>query len=248
MSRVDDEARSEAAKPEQIRSLFDRVALRYDLANHVLSCGVDYYWRRRAVSVCSVGPGEEMLDMCCGTGDLTFTYARSEPEAKIVGCDFSGEMVEVARAKGTSLVDEGKLVAGQAEWVVGDCTDTGFEGGKFNLITCAFGVRNMQASLGRAVGEMYRLLAEGEHVCILEFSLPRFVLIRWAYMFYLCMVLPILGGLITGRFTSYRYLSKTICYWSKNVDLPGALREAGFRDVKSIPISLGVVTITLACR
>ena len=183
-----------------------------------------------------VKAGESVLDMCCGTGDVAFAFAKYRDGLRIVGCDFSEEMVEFARDKKRGA---------DIEWKVADCCSTDFAGGEFDIVSCAFGVRNF-AELGKGLGEMKRILKSGGRACILEFSLPRIKILRWVYLLYFKWVLPIVGGIISGRREGYQYLVDSVLKWDRKVDLANELRNAGFEKVVSRRLSFGIATIYIA--
>jgi demethylmenaquinone methyltransferase/2-methoxy-6-polyprenyl-1,4-benzoquinol methylase len=184
--------------------------------------------------------------MCCGTGDLAFSFAAGPAKLKkITGCDLSPEMVELAKEKQKQLRSEKSLP--EFEWAVADCTATDFENESFDIISCAFGVRNME-NLPNGLTEMHRLLRPGGRACILEFSLPKGMLMRWVYLIYLNWILPLLGGIISGRFSAYRYLAKSVKQWSQTVDLQAELKNAGFNSVVTKKLSLAVVTAYIAYK
>ena len=227
----------------RIKGLFDGIAGRYDLANSLLSFGMDSRWRQIAVDMTSPSDGEKLLDMCCGTGDLAFSFAESGVLEKITGCDLSGEMVELAKTKEKKLRAKGKLP--EFCWVVGDCTASGYDSESFDIISCAFGVRNME-NLSKGLGEMHRLLRAGGRACILEFSLPERTLMRWVYLVYLSWILPVVGGIISTRFSAYRYLARSVRQWSEGVDLEAELKAAGFDRVETRKLSMSAVTAYIA--
>ena len=230
---------SENKSSGRVRGVFDSIARRYDLANCLLSFGMDSYWRRAAVRLAGAKEGARVLDMCCGTGDLLFRFAKSGVEfGRLVGCDFSGEMIEIAKNKE-------KSGTGEIEWLVGDCCKTEFADGSFDIVICGFGVRNME-ELGAGLREMHRVLGEGGRACILEFSLPKTWFLRLLYRFYLGKVLPIVGGLVTGKFEAYRYLARTVASWDEKIDMGAELRAAGFSEVLVKKLSLGIATVYIA--
>lgn len=220
----------------RVRSLFGKISGRYDLANHLLSLGVDLWWRRVLVRMSGVKAGESVLDMCCGTGDVAFAFAKYRGGLRIVGCDFSEEMVEFAR---------GKKRGSDIEWKVADCCSTDFADGEFDVASCAFGVRNF-ADLGAGLREINRILKSGGRACILEFSLPRIRALRWAYLLYFKWVLPLVGGIISGNRQDYQYLVDSVLRWDREIDLAGELSEAGFDDIAVKRLSFGIATIHIA--
>ncbi|MBE0537211.1 MAG: bifunctional demethylmenaquinone methyltransferase/2-methoxy-6-polyprenyl-1,4-benzoquinol methylase UbiE [Phycisphaerae bacterium] len=229
----------------KVRDIFGRIAPRYDLANHVLSLGIDFHWRKKAVRLMQPLAGRRVLDMCCGTGDLTLAFTRAG--ANVVGCDFSPDMVELAALKETRLRARGKLPDTPITWRIDDCTATGFDAQSFDIVSCAFGVRNM-ADHSAGVAEMHRLLRPGGTVCILEFSLPTNPIVRAAYLTYFRWIMPLVGGLITGRTAAYRYLRDSVRKWHENVDLAAELRSAGFENIQAAPLTLGITTLYRATR
>src|SRR3954452_18382773 len=182
--------------PEAVRSMFDRIASRYDLANHLLSGGVDFLWRWRAAELVSQWQPQRVLDLATGSGDLALAIARKLPKAEITGADFSEEMLAIARSKGL------------ARTVVADAVQLPFPDQSFDCVTVAFGLRNM-ADWGAALREMARVLTTGGHVLVLDFSLPAGML-RPVYRVYLHQILPLVAATITGRKDAYDYLAASI--------------------------------------
>jgi demethylmenaquinone methyltransferase/2-methoxy-6-polyprenyl-1,4-benzoquinol methylase len=227
-------------KSEKVKNVFNSIAFRYDLANHLLSFGTDYRWRRIAVKMTNPAKDDHLLDMCCGTGDLSFSFAKAQTP-KITGADFSPEMIELARQK------QNKRSFPQTEfnWTVADCTATGFDPESFDIISCAFGVRNL-ADLPKGLTEMHRLLTPAGRACILEFTLPKNPLVKFAYLLYFRYLLPLIGGLITGKLAAYKYLADSVQKWDSDIDLPTELKNAGFQQVTTKPLSFGIAAIYLA--
>lgn len=226
----------------KISGMFDRIASRYDLANHLLSGGVDFLWRRLAVRLAGPKTGDVVLDMCCGTGDLAFCFAARSEVSKVVGCDFSGEMVRLARQKEQKLAKKGKFGDTEFEWNVADCTATSYQSESYDIISCGFGVRNMD-DLDAGLAEMHRLLKTGGRACIIEFTLPKNALFRPMYLFYLRYILPIFGAIITRKLSAYRYFADSIVKWDRDVDLSKSLKAAGLEKVTVKPLSKGIASI-----
>ena len=176
--------------------MFGRIARRYDFANHVLSGGADFLWRRRAAQIVRGWQPQRVLDLATGSGDLALALQRRLPEATIVAADFSSEMLEVARRKGVR------------ETVLADALQLPFEPESFDCVTVAFGLRNM-ADWDAAILEMSRVLRPRGHLLVLDFSLPGGAL-RPAYRFYLHRCLPLLASLVTGQKAAYDYLGGSI--------------------------------------
>lgn len=233
----------DSSKSASVNRLFGNIASRYDLANHVLSLGIDRRWRKRAATLSVGRAGGKLLDMCCGTGDFAISFAKGKmPPKQITACDFNEEMVDAGRVKCQKIAD-----AADIKFMVQDCTATDLDDGSFDVISCGFGVRNM-ADLDKGLLEMHRLLTDGGKVCILEFSLPKIKPVRWLYLAYFIYILPIIGGIISGNFGAYRYLVSSVRDWEKNVDLPKKLTEAGFDMLTVEPVSMGIATIYIAVK
>lgn len=226
----------------RVAGMFDGIARRYDLANHLLSGGVDFLWRRLAVKLSAPKKGDVVLDMCCGTGDLAFCFAKNSGAAKVVGCDFSDKMVRLARLKEEKLAKKGKFTDTELEWSTADCTATTYDDETYDIISCGFGVRNM-ADLDSGLKEMHRLLKKEGRVCIIEFTLPENAVFRTAYLLYLRYILPIFGGIITGKLSAYGYFANSIVKWDKEVDLEYSLKAAGLKKVTVKPLSNGIAKI-----
>lgn len=199
--------------------------------------GVDILWRNRAVGLTDPNPGDKVCDMCCGTGDLTGEFLKtSNSPAEIVGCDFSEEMIELAKKKFRD-----KPIA----FSVQDCTSTNFQNEYFDIVSCAFGVRNLK-DLDAGLHEMNRILKPEGKICILEFSLPTNKLIRCMYLLYFKYVLPVIGGIITFDMSAYRYFVKSVIDWNNNTDLKEKLKEKGFETILKEPLTFGIATIHIA--
>ena len=212
--------------------MFQRIARRYDLANHLLSGGLDFWWRHRAAEIVRRWNPRRVLDLATGSGDLALTIARKLPQAEITGADFCAEMLEVARAKGLTNT------------VVADALHLPFADASFDAVTVAFGLRNM-ADWGAALAEMARVLAPGGHLLVLDFSLPRGPL-RPLYRVYLHRCLPWFAGIVTGEKQAYDYLGASIEEFPSGQEMCALIEASGFRDAQAQPLSGGIVTIYCA--
>jgi demethylmenaquinone methyltransferase / 2-methoxy-6-polyprenyl-1,4-benzoquinol methylase len=218
--------------PEKVRAMFGRIARRYDLANHVLSGGADFLWRRRAAKIVEAWKPGRVLDLATGSGDLALALQRRLPEATIVAGDFSSEMLEVARRKGVR------------ETVLADALQLPFEAESFDCVTVAFGLRNM-ADWGAALREMARVLRVGGHLLVLDFSLPAGAL-RPAYRFYLHRCLPLLASIVTGQKAAYDYLGGSIEKFPSGGEMIELIEKNGFATASAEPLTGGIATIYAA--
>ncbi len=228
------EAQAADRDPAAVRAMFGRVARRYDLANHLLSGGLDFWWRHRASEIVRQWQPRRVLDLATGSGDLALTIARKLPEAKITGADFSPEMLAVAREKGLTNT------------IVADALELPFADASFDVVTVAFGLRNM-ADWGAALAEMARVLTPEGHVLVLDFSLPRGGW-RPLYRAYLHHCLPWLAGIITGQKAAYNYLGDSIEKFPSGREMCALLETSGFRNAQAQPLSRGIVTIYCGTR
>lgn len=194
----------ENSKKTRVREMFDSIAPRYDLLNHLLSFGVDRLWRRRMVGVVAAGTPAAILDVAAGTGDVAVALARRLPAARITGIDLSGEMLAVGRGKVArrGLCDRIELVQGDAEQL-------SFPDGTFDAVTIGFGIRNF-GSIEAGLAEAFRVLRPGGRLCILEFSTPRGRCFGPLYRFYFHRILPLVGRLISKDDSAYTYLPESV--------------------------------------
>jgi demethylmenaquinone methyltransferase/2-methoxy-6-polyprenyl-1,4-benzoquinol methylase len=215
--------------PEAVRAMFGRIARRYDLANHVLSGGADFLWRRRAAKMVAAWQPKRVLDLAAGSGDLTLAIQRRLPAATIVAADFSPEMLEIAKRKGVRHT------------VLADALQLPFEATSFDCVTVAFGLRNM-ADWSAALREMSRVLRPGGHLLVLDFSLPSGAL-RPAYRFYLHRCLPLLASLVTGQRDAYDYLGGSIEKFPSGGEMVDLIEKNGFATASAEPLTGGIATV-----
>jgi demethylmenaquinone methyltransferase/2-methoxy-6-polyprenyl-1,4-benzoquinol methylase len=215
-----------------VRQMFEGVAPRYDLLNRVLSLGIDRSWRRAVVASLGLGEGHVALDLCCGTGDLALEIAGS---ARCVACDFTWNMLTRAQSKAT---DAGASIGLAAA----DTLSLPFPDDTFDAATVAFGLRNL-ADMDRGLREMRRVLKTGGKLAILEFSHPRGPLLRAPYRFYLNVLLPRLGDLLSSKGEAYRYLAESIMGFPEPDTLVEMMRRAGLKDTGFQRLTGGIVAI-----
>jgi demethylmenaquinone methyltransferase/2-methoxy-6-polyprenyl-1,4-benzoquinol methylase len=216
-------------EPNTIRSLFARIAHRYDLANSLLSLGCDSLWRANVGARVKRWSPAAILDLATGSGVLAHELKKQMPGARVVGADFCAPMLACARRRGIS------------ELVVADGLALPFQDGQFDVVTVAFGLRNM-ASYDLALNEAGRVMRAGGHLVILDFSLPN-PPFRDLYRIYLHRVLPILAGWLTGEPDAYHYFAGTIEGFPKGEAMLELLRRCGFLNCDARPLSMGVVTV-----
>lgn len=218
----------------RVRAYFARIAHRYDLANHLLSLGIDVLWRIRAAKLIQGWNPKRILDLATGSGDLALTIQRACPEAFLVGADFCEPMLQEARKKGL------------ARLVVADALRLPFNENEFDAVSVAFGLRNM-ASWSGALFEIKRVLKSGGHILILDFGMPR-GLLRPFYRFYLHNILPTLAAIVTGERSAYDYLAASIDAFPNGEDMCRRLEESGFNRPAYIPLLGGVAAIYIASK
>lgn len=219
-------------EPTAVRAMFDRIAPRYDLANHLLSGGIDFWWRRRAVEIVTEWQPAHVLDLATGSGDLALAIKRRLPKVEIVGADFSSEMLLRAREKGLTNT------------VIADALNLPLPNESFDCVTVAFGLRNM-ADWSAALREMARVLRVDGHLLVLDFSIPA-GLLKPAYRFYLHRCMPLLAALITGQKDAYDYLGASIENFPRGSAMLSMMEANGFRGARAIPLTGGIASIYTA--
>ena len=218
-----------------VRRMFDGIAGTYDLLNRVLSMGTDVTWRRKTVDALAPQPGERILDLATGTGDLGLEAAGRDPGIAVTGADISTGMLRYGLGKGRDRAARMTFLAGDAERLP-------FEDAIFDGLTIGFGIRNV-AELDVGLSEMVRVLKPGGRVAILEFSQPHHFLMRTPYLFYFRNVLPNIGRLVSKDPSAYRYLYESVMRFPEGDVFCDRMRGAGFVDVVRHPLTFGIATI-----
>jgi demethylmenaquinone methyltransferase/2-methoxy-6-polyprenyl-1,4-benzoquinol methylase len=212
--------------------MFGRIARRYDFANHLLSGGADFLWRRRAAKIVAGWQPRDVLDLATGSGDLALAIQRRLPEAKVTAADFAPEMLEVARRKGVE------------QTVLADALQLPFQSASFDCVTVAFGLRNM-VDWDRALSEMARVLRAGGHLLVLDFSIPTGAL-QPLYRFYLHQCLPLLASIVTGQKAAYDYLGGSIEKFPSGGEMVELIERNGFTLATAEGLTGGIATIYTA--
>ena len=220
----------------RVREMFGTIASRYDLLNHLLSANVDKRWRRivaTRVREKLSSSGAHVLDVACGTGDLSQTLFEITG-ARVVGTDFCRPMLAVAAGK----------ISSQIPLIEGDALSLPFRNGSFDAVTIAFGLRNL-SSVENGLAELCRVLKPGSWVAVLEFSRPSNAVVRALYGLYFRNVLPILGGAVSGSLSAYTYLPASVQKFPDQSQLALLMRQAGFEQVQYENLTGGVAALHL---
>jgi demethylmenaquinone methyltransferase / 2-methoxy-6-polyprenyl-1,4-benzoquinol methylase len=223
--------------------MFGRIARRYDLANRVLSLGIDRYWRFKLVQAVKVKASHAVLDLATGSGDVAFALARCLPAAiPIVGMDFCAPMLVEAEAKLAAFPQ----IRGRVRFALGDALQIPAADAGFDAVTIAFGLRNV-ADRPACLAEMRRVLRPGGHLFVLEFSQP-WAWVRPFYAFHMRFVAPAVAGWITGDRAAYDYLRTSIAAFPDHNGLSSEIRAAGFASVGVTRMTMGIVALHVARR
>jgi demethylmenaquinone methyltransferase/2-methoxy-6-polyprenyl-1,4-benzoquinol methylase len=232
--------------PDRIAAMFDGIAARYDLLNHLLTAGADRRWRRRAIASLELRGGESVLDVCAGTGDLAIAALGWRPApGRVIALDMAGSMLLRAARKAEAGGPPPSASGSNARVLPlmllrGDATMLPLPDGCADVVTNAFGVRNV-AALERALCEFRRVLRPGGRLSILEFGLPAGPILATACRAYLHTVVPLLGWLVSGDFRAYRYLARSVDAFPSGGAFADLMRKAGFEDVEFDNLAPGIV-------
>jgi demethylmenaquinone methyltransferase/2-methoxy-6-polyprenyl-1,4-benzoquinol methylase len=229
--------------------MFDAIAERYDFLNHLLSAGFDKQWRRRAVDVLHLTGRETVLDLCTGTADLALAATTGAARAgRVVGIDFSGAMLQIARDKVYRAGPAGSSTpASRVALVRGDATQIPLADASVDATTIGFGIRNVERP-AVACREILRVLRPRGTLVILEFSRPRSTLLRNLYLWYFRRVLPLVGRLVSKHPSAYTYLPESVQAFPSPEEFSQHLRDAGFGTVRAVPLTFGIVYMFVAVK
>ncbi|MCX6151895.1 MAG: bifunctional demethylmenaquinone methyltransferase/2-methoxy-6-polyprenyl-1,4-benzoquinol methylase UbiE [Ignavibacteriales bacterium] len=224
-------------KRNQVKRIFDTIAHRYDLLNHLLSFGTDIYWRNKALKLTKLNSNSVLLDVACGTGDFAIT-AKKLGVKNIFGADLSIQML--------------KLFNKKANWIRGNSIQMvaefpPFKEKSFTNITVAFGVRNFY-DIPKAFNSFVKILKPNGKLTILEFRLPKHKLFKVLYRFYFNKILPLIGRIISKDNEAYTYLPESVNEFDEKIKLQDLLRSAGFQTVEVHPLTFGIVQVVIATK
>ena len=222
-----------ALDPLTNKAMFDRIAPTYDRLNHLLSLGIDRGWRRKAVRRLLPFRPRRVLDACCGTGDFSI-LRRDTLKAEVTGCDLSVGMMQIAREKAPDLRFEQQ-----------DCLHLTYGDASFDVVACAYGVRNFE-SLEDGLREFHRVLEPGGHLLILELSVPRRWPMTWGFWIYSRVIMRLVGRLVSRDRSAYEYLPESMAAFPQAEEVKALLQRVGFRRVSFHRYLFGLSTCFLA--
>lgn len=227
-------------KARYVARLFATIADRYDLITRLLSYGRDQQWKRRLIATAAIAPGERVLDLACGTGDLAFEAAARG--ARVIGLDLTPRMVHLARERARSAPGKG---AGRASFTVGDMMSLPVPDASFDVITTGYGLRNVPV-LDESIREIHRVLKPGGRLLSLDFNRPTFGPLRAAYLAYLTVVGSTVGWALHGDPDTYRYIPESIKRYPGAEAVVHRLRDAGFGEARWEAVLGGLMAIHVA--
>lgn len=221
-------------KKDRVQRIFDSISGKYDLLNHLLSAGIDIYWRKKALKLTGVDSSTRLLDVACGTGDFSIT-ARKFGVKNITGADLSLNMLKIYNDKTSKI--QGRTVQCVAE-------NLPFKEKSFTNITVAFGVRNFYDIL-QGFKQFHSVLSDGGKATILEFRMPNNPIVKMGYNFYFTRILPFVGRLISKDPEAYTYLPESVQDFDKNINISELLTEAGFSKIHYRSLTFGICQVVI---
>ena len=227
-------------KGKVVEEMFDNIASTYDTLNHRLSWNIDKSWRKKAIRRLAPFSPKTILDIATGTGDFAIMSAKMLLPKTLIGADISDKLMEIGRQKVKEEGLEG-IISFQKE----DCLNLTFPSNTFDAVTAAFGIRNFQ-DLEKGLGEMYRVLKKGGHLCIIELTTPISFPMKQLFKIYSKVVLPFYGRLISKDSSAYDYLNKTIAAFPQGETMMNILQSAGFTKTSFTRLTFGICTMYIA--
>ena len=224
-------------KKAKVKKMFDNIAGRYDFLNHLLSFGLDFYWRKKALKLSGLNSDSILLDVACGTGDVAI-QAKKMGVQKIFGADFSYNMLSLFDKKAIWI--DGNLVQMVAEKIP-------FKDESVTNITVAFGVRNFY-DIQEGFNSFHRILLPAGKATIIEFRMPSNKIVKALYKFYFKNILPVLGGIISGDKAAYTYLPDSVEEFDEKINLESLLKNSGFNEIKKYNFTFGTVQVVIATK
>lgn len=222
----------------KVNDLFNTIASRYDLLNDLQSFGLHRLWKRRLVHLAASQPGERVLDLCCGTGDIALAFARLGLE--VTGLDFSEQMLTIARHRAES---HGRVSGGPAiQFLHGDAQQIPFPDASFDIVSVGYGLRNL-ADWESGLREMKRVAKPGGRLLVLDFGKPPNRVLRTFYFVYLKYCVPILGWLFCGDADTHGYILKSLIDYAAQCGVAAQMRSLGLEDVRIINLVGGAMSI-----
>lgn len=230
----------------RIRRMFGEISGRYDLLNHLLSGGTDYYWRWRTVRKVAPSGSTPILDVCTGTGDLAIAYwKKAKRQVRVVGTDFTHEMLVIAQDKSRKLASPSSA---ELTFLEADTLQLPFEDSQFQIVSVAFGLRNVSDTVD-GLKEMTRVCAPGGQVAVLEFSMPTNKAFCALYRWYFRNVLPRIGQLLARNSeAAYNYLPQSVSQFPQGAELTGLMKQAGLKDCTWTPLTFGIATLYVGVK
>lgn len=227
------------SKKEQVATMFNNIAPKYDFLNQLLSLGIHKGWRRKAVNLLKVISPKTILDIATGTGDFAIEAMKLNPD-KVTGVDISEGMLKFGQEKINKLGLQNKI-----ELKSGDSENLPFPDNSFDAITVGFGVRNFE-NLEKGINDIYRVLNKGGMISILEFSKPVKFPVKQLYKVYFRYITPAIGKLFSKDSSAYTYLPESVNAFPDGENFLSILRKAGFKEEKAIPVTFGIASIYIA--
>ena len=220
-------------KKKYVKQMFNDISSTYDIINIISSFGIDRYWRYKLVNKIKMTPGQKLLDVATGTGDVAFGFYKKY-DIKVIGLDIAKKMISIARNKA-------KKHSKNIEFIVGDAEKLSFEKKSFDALTISFGFRNI-GTYDKALSEFYRVLNFDGKIAILEFSKPTSKWFSPIFEFYFKKIIPLIGSILSRK-DAYLYLPESVDYFLKRKDVCDKMKKAGFSNVSYTDFTFGVVTL-----